>query len=316
MCIRDRFGYVEQIWLKANRDAGPEVDIDELQDMLDKPGFDDPFGIQSTLLSQWASYKGAYGVTLKSFKTFFFNQARVDPQGVSAWVDMYADAFRFTEKRPGVARYKQYITENEFVHFYNRQARTRRKFEKWKAGLKMDLLTEELEQLKATPTISARSRWIAKDTKPLSQRVYDVIKDHDVLMRNVAEAARVSEQEKGEHMRDQRPPLSHQEAESVAKGLMQRGKELHHRREAAIRAHTRAEMASVMSQPVICERSRALASARDTGSGSAFDRLSRYECVLWQHDVLHSSHTAASKHKQSPIKHKPVRVRPASARGE
>lgn len=165
--------------------------------------------------------------------------------------------------------------------------------------MKMDLLTEELENLQEKPTISARSRWMARDTKPLSQRVYEVIKDHDLLMRNVQAVVIESEENRGSH--PARPPLTKKEADLVAKGLLQRGKDASHRQERRKREAEKEEMSHMRAKPEISARSREIVASKPR-QGSTFDRLSRTQ-------------TMASLQKQSPPKPKRTTChRPASAR--
>jgi len=300
----DQYEYVEKIWIKCNRDAAREVDQDELTTILDKVGYEDPHNILHALFSHWDVYKGEYGITLDSFKKFIYGQAKVNPRGVQEWVNVHAEALRLDNRPPGQVRLKKYISGEEFDEFYNRQVRTRRKFEKWKAGLKMDLLTEELERLQPAPTISNRSRWIARDMQPLSERVYTVIAEHDVLMRNVAHVAKQSEMMREQGDCWQAPKaVTHEQAEISARALIKRGQDAAQRREMAQRTKEMQEMAAVTDKPRISSRSKQLALARQEHiqGVSAFERLA-------------NDHTAVSSQKQSAVKHKPHRARPASAR--
>merc|ERR1711998_391465 len=133
--------------------------------------------------------------------------------------------------------------------------------------------------------------------EPLSSRVYEVIQEHDLLMRNVAAVAKQQEMLReaadGTEEKTHRKIVTHEHAAATASALIKRGHEAAQRREIAQRNKERQEMAAVTARPRISARSRQLVAARrdQTQSGSAFERLA-------------NDHTAVSSQKQSSAKHR------------
>ena len=305
----EQHGWIEKIWIKANSDATAEVDKDELSRLMFTWG--DPNGVLAALFLQWGEYRGVYGIPLANWREFFKMQAALDQEGTVEFLEFFANALRLISKKKGTVDLSRYITEEEFDTFYDRQARNQRKHENWKAGAKMDLLTQELENLQAAPTISVRSKWMARHNRPLDKRLYQVIQDHDLLMRNVGQAVLEAEEAYGDEdapwrQEEEAPDRTAKQIEQNARDLMMRGVLMKERRQMAQRTQQKEQMGEMLDRPQISEKTKRLATAKQMSqSGNKAGQ------TVALHDRLSRTQTQSSGKK---VSQKMAQSRPTSAR--
>jgi len=232
----------------------------------------DPGDVLQELMNKFRDYKGKLpGIAKDPFLSFC--RYEVDRGNLKGWINAQIDQFELKGKKR--LNLRKPIKEQDWQQFYSRQARLQEKHNNWIAGMKMDLLSAELEELQSKPTIGKTSAKMMRDQLPMSQRVYTVITDHNQLIADTIEAAQQIEEDAIEDAYLAPPaPRPLHEARAYAQHLIDYAREHEHAVDKMRQKQLALEAAHTTFQPQLGAHTQKLAKMRASGQETnTFDRL-------------------------------------------